>query len=74
MDLAAFESLYEFSNFVKHAMKNVHYFDKWTHVGGVSKFNDKNREWFWIGTNQKVNYSMQFATGQVRASSKDFTF
>jgi len=33
MDLATFDSSYEFSNFVKFAMEKSSYFDKWTHIG-----------------------------------------
>lgn len=64
MDLASFDTSYEFSNFVKLAMKSSFYFDRWTHVGGISKTSGKHREWFWVGKNAKVSYQMQFATGQ----------
>lgn len=36
MDLATFDSSYEYSNFVKMAMKSSSYFDKWTHIGKIS--------------------------------------
>lgn len=63
MDLVSFDTSYEFSNFVRQAMKNVHYFDKWTHIGGVSKVAGKQRDWYWIANNRKVVFPMQFATG-----------
>ena len=65
MDLATFDSSLEFSNFLKHAMKSVSYFNKWTHIGGVSKFVGKHRDWYWITTNRRVTFNMQFAVGQV---------
>lgn len=64
MDLAAFDTNYEFTNFVKMAMRHLSYFEKWTHIGGVSKFVGKHREWYWITTNRKVAYPMTFAAGQ----------
>lgn len=64
MDLASFDTNYEFTSFVKHAMKHSYYFDKWTHIGGVSKFVGKHREWYWVGSNAKVSYNMIFAPGQ----------
>ena len=64
MDLAQFENAYEFSNFLKFAMKKYHHFEKWTHIGGISRFSGKNREWFWVGKNSKISYPLQFATGQ----------
>ena len=64
MDLASFDTSYEFSNFVKHAMKSVSMFDKWTHIGGISKVVGKNREWYWINGNKRISYPMVFATGQ----------
>lgn len=72
MDLATFDSSYEFSNFVKMAWNKRDYFMRWTHIGGISKFTEKHREWYWINTNSKVTYSMQFAVGQVSVAS--FTF
>jgi hypothetical protein len=66
MDLVTFDSSYEYSNFLKHAMKSVSYFDKWTHIGGVSKFVGKHRDWYWVNTNRRVTYNMQFAVGQVK--------
>lgn len=35
-------------------------------LGGISKLtNDtRNREWYWIKTNQKIPFTLQFATGQ----------
>lgn len=27
--------------------------------------NGKKRDWYWINTNRKVTYAMQFAVGQV---------
>lgn len=33
MDLSQFETAYEYSNFVKQALKSFHYFQKWTHIG-----------------------------------------
>lgn len=64
MDLTSFDTNYEFTNFVKHAMKSLYYFDKWTHIGGISKLAGKHREWYWIATNRKVSYPMVFAVGQ----------
>lgn len=64
MDLVAFETSYELSNFIKFAMKNFFYFERWTHIGGISKIAGKHREWYWISTNRKVSYPMTFAAGQ----------
>jgi hypothetical protein len=64
MDLAQFETSYEFSNFVKFAMKSSFYFDRWTHIGGISRFKENHREWFWVGKNSPISYPLQFATGQ----------
>jgi hypothetical protein len=66
MDLAQFETSYEYSNFVKSAMKSFYYFHKWTHIGGISKIVGKNphREWYWVGKNTKVSYPLNFASGQ----------
>lgn len=64
MDLAAFDTNYEFTNFQKFSTKSFHYFDRWTHIGGVSKFVGKHREWSWVTTNKKVSYQMTFAAGQ----------
>lgn len=64
MELVTFDTSYEFSVFVKIAMRNVHYFHKWTHIGGVSKFVGKNREWFWVNGSRKINFPLQFAAGQ----------
>lgn len=33
MDLATFESSYEFSHFLKKAMSHKSLFDRWTHIG-----------------------------------------
>lgn len=85
MDLATFDSSYEWSSFLKKANSHRFFFDKWTHVGeknkrsdnetlqlkqqfagGISKLigNSKHREWYWITTNRKIPFSMQFSTGQ----------
>lgn len=64
MDLATFETERELTSFNMMATRSKFYFDRWTHVGGVSKFVDKHREWYWVGTNKKINYQIQFATGQ----------
>lgn len=64
MELVTFDTSYEFSQFVKMAMKNAYYFDKWTHVGGISKFNGKDREWFWVNGSRRINFPIQFAVGQ----------
>lgn len=64
MDLTSFDTSYEFSNFVRQAMKSAHYFDKWTHIGGISKTVGKQRDWYWINSNRKVIYPMAFASGQ----------
>lgn len=64
MDLCQFDTAYEYSNFVKSAMKDFHYFEKWTHIGGVSKIIGKHREWYWVGKNSKIAYLLTFAPGQ----------
>lgn len=45
-------------------MKSYFYFHRWTHIGGVSKFVGKHREWYWVGKNTKISYPITFATGQ----------
>jgi hypothetical protein len=67
MDLASFDTNYEFTNFAKFAWNSSSfYFDRWTHVGGISKLiaQGKHREWYWVASNKKVSYSMTFAAGQ----------
>lgn len=42
MDLASFDSSYEWSNFLKRANSQRAFFDKWTHVGKlIFKFIEK---------------------------------
>lgn len=66
MDLMSLDTSYEFSNFVKQATKSFFYFDRWTHIGGISKLvgGGKQREWYWISTNRRVSYPLTFAAGQ----------
>lgn len=64
MDLAQFDTAYEFSNFVKQAMRSYQHFDRWTHIGGIAKFTEKDRHWFWVGKNARISYPLQFAPSQ----------
>lgn len=64
MDLVTFNNYYEWNEFVKKASAKRRFFDKWTHVGGISKIRDNGKDWYWVSTNEKIPFTMQFATGQ----------
>lgn len=44
--------------------QNIHLFDQWTHVGGLTTVPKSKDHWYWMTSGNKVNYSLKFGSGQ----------
>jgi hypothetical protein len=63
MDLVALESEHEAKYFLSACEIHRQYFEKVSHIGGVSI--NENASWFWITSNKQVNFDLKLANNEL---------
>lgn len=64
MEFLSLDSGQEAEKFLKLCESNKNLFDKWTHIGGITKVALSTTEWFWVETGKKVNFQLSFMPGE----------
>lgn len=64
MEFLSLETLQESNNLLSLCDQNIHLFDQWTHVGGLTTVPKSKDHWYWMTSGNKVNYSLKFGIGQ----------
>jgi hypothetical protein len=63
MDLFTLYSQDEANHFYQILEKNTQLFPTYMYIGGVTVILKTKTEWFWLDTNEKVNFPMRFLAG-----------
>lgn len=64
MEFLSLETLQESNHLLSLCDQNIHLFDVWTHVGGLTTVPKSKDDWYWITSGNKVNYSLKFGAGK----------
>lgn len=66
MDIATFETADEFNAFggLVSGYPGGSGLTRWVHVGGVTVTSRSATDWYWVNTNEKINYTMSWNAGQ----------
>lgn len=58
------DSLQETNHLLKICDQNIHLFDIWTHIGGLTTVGASKTDWYWVESGKKANFQFNFAPDQ----------
>lgn len=68
MDIATFETAEEFAAFGELGRRHAGSLTSWVNIGGVTLTPKSSTDWYWVNTNEQINYEMRWNPGNPNDS------
>lgn len=62
-DILTLDTLDEKNDVARMIEDNHKLFSEWIHIGGMTESPKSTSEWYWVNSNEKVSYNMQWNKG-----------